>query len=169
MRMIELDRSTLSGQELTLDFDSYAVWEASFSAEDEAIQVTVSRQKAPRKHFEYNVPVFGSRDSRVFGILDNNELRGLAEISGASAGEAARLDTLCVFDGFRRRGLGTLLLSKVKEVLKREGCSSAVLSVSAYNSGAVDFFRKNGFTITGFDPGAGPARGGNIRMSCALR
>ena len=169
MRIIELDRNTLTGQELTLDFDSYAVWEAAFSEEDGVTRVEISRRKTLRQHFEYNAPVFACRDSRVFGLLDANDLRGLAEVSGAAAGSAARLDTLCVFEGYRRRGYGTLLLAKVKETLKREGCCSAVLGVPACNSGAVDFFRRSGFTVTGFDPGAGPARSGSVRMSCALR
>ncbi len=169
MRIIELERSACEGKLLLLTYDSYAVWTAQYDSSDETTRILISKQKQEKKHVERPFSLLQRSDSRVLGLLDDTGVRGLAEVSGGENLSSAMLETFCVFEGYRRRGYGTLLMNRVKEKLRLSGSGGITARVPFDDSGAVAFLEKQGFRITGFDPAPEKSYTSAILMNCLLR
>lgn len=56
------------------------------------------------------------------------------------------VDCFAVAEGFRREGVGRRLMDYVKEYALQNGCSRVRLGTAAFNSGALAFYEKMGFT-----------------------
>jgi len=59
-----------------------------------------------------------------------------------------------VEEGFRRRGIGTLLMKHAVKVAKERGARMLVLETQSCISPAMDFYLEFGFDLIGFDTGA---------------
>lgn len=153
VRIIELDRDTCKGQKLHFSYDSFGVWKAAPAEEDEnSFGFRYAYERCPRIHREYDMVLFRGdlAQPRVFGLMDDQELKAVMEVS-EEWNERLRISSILVFDGFRRRGYGGLLMTKAKEIARRQHCRALVLDVESCNSGAVAFFRGQGLTFTGCD------------------
>jgi ribosomal-protein-alanine N-acetyltransferase len=62
------------------------------------------------------------------------------------------INNLAVLEGFRRRGLGSLLLSRVIEEGVRLGARSAMLEVRESNQAARRLYERFGFVVAGVRP-----------------
>ena len=60
--------------------------------------------------------------------------------------------SIAVKKEFRRRGIGSMLLKLFIEELRKKNVRTVYLEVSTENKGAIKFYRKHGFRITGFIP-----------------
>ena len=88
----------------------------------------------------------------AFGAWENGELIGFAEGSPESWNRRYRLSNLCVFDPARRGcGAGTLLLGAIQRQAEALGARMLVLETQTCNEAAIAFYRKNGFSVIGFD------------------
>ena len=56
------------------------------------------------------------------------------------------ISDLIVDESHRGKGIGTMLMEKVKEVAKENGVDRVQLNVNALNSGAIKLYEKQGFT-----------------------
>ena len=56
---------------------------------------------------------------------------------------------LAVSRAWRRRGLGTLLLSEALEYARRGGCRRCYVEVRASNQSGIEFYRRHGFIQVG--------------------
>lgn len=52
---------------------------------------------------------------------------------------------LIVTNKERASGIGNMLMNKIKEYFKSEGCEYISLDVFSYNKNAIDFYQRNGF------------------------
>lgn len=64
-------------------------------------------------------------------------------------GPSCYIDSLAVGPGFRRRGIGTLLLLETLKECGSRGAVRAWLEVSARNAPAISLYRKAGFVVVG--------------------
>ena len=64
------------------------------------------------------------------------------------APDVARVVTLDVHPDFRRHGLGRRLLRELLAGLAAAGSARALLEVDVRNSGAIEFYRREGFRET---------------------
>ncbi len=78
----------------------------------------------------------------------DGELRGFA-LGYPDASDLARVVTLDVHPDFRRQGLGRRLLRELLSRLAAGGSARAVLEVDVRNSGAIEFYRREGFRKVG--------------------
>ena len=63
-----------------------------------------------------------------------------------------RISNLCIFDeAARGRGLGSALMARITETSHSSGARMLVLETQSCNEAAIAFYRKNGFSIIGFD------------------
>jgi GNAT superfamily N-acetyltransferase len=62
---------------------------------------------------------------------------------------AMKLDKLYVHPAHQRKGYGGLLIGRVCERARKEGCAQIVLAVNRNNASAIAAYLKHGFTITG--------------------
>jgi len=63
------------------------------------------------------------------------------------------LYSIAVRAKYRRRGIGTSLLTETIEECKRRGCSRMILEVADDNTEAIGFYLKHGFRTKGIIPG----------------
>ena len=75
------------------------------------------------------------------------ELMGFA-LGYPDAPDVARVVTLDVHPDFRRHGLGRRLLRELLAGLAAAGSARALLEVDVRNSGAIEFYRREGFRET---------------------
>ncbi len=61
----------------------------------------------------------------------------------------AYIANIAVDEGFRGRGIGSMLLEKAVDVAKEEGATYLVLEVRASNHAAQALYRKHGFEVVG--------------------
>ena len=109
-----------------------------------------------RLSFEPGI-AYSRREIRRF--LDLPGAEGvLAETGGELAGfslghpdapDVARVVTLDVHPAFRRQGLGRRLLHELLTRLAAAGATRGLLEVDVRNSGAIEFYRREGFRKTG--------------------
>jgi ribosomal protein S18 acetylase RimI-like enzyme len=52
---------------------------------------------------------------------------------------------LIVSKNVRSKGIGNLLIKKIEEYFKSEGCEYVLVDVFAYNESAINFYDKNGY------------------------
>lgn len=153
MRIIQLDPAHLPEKRMTVTEDSFAVWQALPSTtEDGAFSVTLRREPSAKTARFSNYTLFDPArgETGVWGLLEPNELRGVLEVQTRPDG-TMQVCMLCVFEGFRRRGYGTLLAAKAKEIARRSGCERLCFSVRSVSSGGVAFLLSQGMTFSGCD------------------
>lgn len=78
----------------------------------------------------------------------DGELRGFA-LGYPDASNVARVVTLDVHPDFRRHGLGRRLLRELLSRLADAGSARTLLEVDVRNSGAIEFYRREGFREVG--------------------
>lgn len=99
-----------------------------------------------------------SRHQLQYLINTKTAIAYVAEADGAVAGfvigltnrnrfgRYGRVYTLDVDDGYRRRGIGMILMDALLDGLRREGCTSCFLEVKTDNAKAIALYEKMGFT-----------------------
>ena len=88
----------------------------------------------------------------AFGAFENGELIGFAECAPESWNNRFRISNICVFGGEnRRRGVGTALIHSAESAAREAGARMLVLETQTCNENAIAFYKKNGFSIIGFD------------------
>ena len=88
----------------------------------------------------------------AFGAFEQERLLGFAEGSIESWNNRFRISNLCIFDeAARGLGLGSALMARITETAHSSGARMLVLETQSCNEAAIAFYRKNGFSIIGFD------------------
>ena len=64
--------------------------------------------------------------------------------------KALIIHTLCVDPDYMGMGVATEMLSFAKELAASIGCTSIRLATNSKNSGAINLYQKNGFSIVGY-------------------
>ena len=78
------------------------------------------------------------------------QTNGYYEITAAEGG--FRISNLCVFDkAARGQGIGSMLMARITEAARARGARMLVLETQSCNEAAIAFYRKNGFSVIGFD------------------
>lgn len=88
--------------------------------------------------------VFDANASRVLVERASGEMVGLLLCSRVRQ-DVAHVTQLCVARNYRRRGLGSLMLSECANVLQSRGFSALTLTVTEQNTAAVSLYRSRGF------------------------
>lgn len=88
------------------------------------------------------------KDSGVFVAELNGEVAGyiFCDIIKEGEGLTLYIDDLCVDPSVRRSGIGKMLLDKASSYAKERQCAFLMLNVWEFNSDAVEFYEKYGFT-----------------------
>ena len=88
----------------------------------------------------------------AFGAFERDALLGFAEGSMESWNNRFRISNLCVFDeAVRGQGIGSMLMARITEAARARGARMLVLETQSCNEAAIAFYRKNGFSVIGFD------------------
>ena len=88
----------------------------------------------------------------AFGAFDSDRLVGFAEGSIESWNNRFRISNICIFDSAARgKGTGRRLMEAIEREAAASGARMIVLETQSCNEAAIAFYRKNGFSVIGFD------------------
>ena len=153
MRILELTRKEFGGGRLTYQYDTFGYYAVSASLLGDGFSVTAVPKNAARRHMEFTTEIFSASltDPTLFILVDNaGERAGYLETCLEAEGKVLRIVNLMVEDGSRRRGYGSLLLSRAKTQARSLGCKGLCVRVPAGNYGGIRFLLGQGLTLTGY-------------------
>lgn len=93
-------------------------------------------------------------EPRVFAAELESRRVGWIELGFQKWNNRMRIWELLVEEGFRRKGIGTLLVNHAVKLSKKRRARMLVVETQSCNIPAVDFYLKNGFELIGFDTAA---------------
>lgn len=93
-------------------------------------------------------------EPRVFVAEMEGERVGWSELGYERWNNRMRVWEFSVAEGFRRKGIGTLLMRHAVNVAKERGARMLVLETQSCNVPAINFYLKFGFELIGFDVAA---------------
>lgn len=151
MEIRQLDQKTYAGRRFTARYQTGGYYE--ISAVKGGFQI---------KYTPFDAPVVRSFDDVMFGewleapvafgAFEQERLLGFVEGSIEGWNNRFRISNLCVFDdASRSRGIGSALMARITEAACACGARMLVLETQSCNEAAVAFYRKNGFSVIGFD------------------
>jgi len=91
-------------------------------------------------------------DPILLGAFVEDRLVGIVEGSMENWNKRFRISNLLVMEeGDRRCGIGSCLMEKMAEIARGKGARMVILETQSCNEKAIAFYRKQGFSIIGFD------------------
>ena len=151
MEIRRLEREIYAGRAFTARYRSNGYYD-----------IGVSEDGFPIRYLPFAAPeersfedVFFSawlEDPVAFGAFEGGELLGFAEGSPEGWNRRFRISNICVFDPSRRGGgIGQRLLDAIQSAPETAGARMLVPETQSRNEAAIAFYRKNGFSLIGFD------------------
>ena len=89
--------------------------------------------------------------SVILDCVQPDEYKAIKWETASDMRDAIVVHTLCVDPEFMGMGIASEILSFAKKLAKSLDCASSRLATNSKNSGAIQFYEKNGFTIIGYD------------------
>lgn len=90
--------------------------------------------------------------AEAFGVInDKEELLACVEICPEEWSNRLMVTELWVADHIQRQGVGTALMNLVKEEAIKQKRRAIILETQSCNVRAIDFYRKQGFELIGYD------------------
>ncbi len=154
MRFVELPKEQYAGYELKFEYDTSAYYDIAISGDGDGFSVAFALKSIPRQHKTFTASLYAPYldDPRAFALQTNEgALAAIMEVSKENRNNRLRVSNLLVFDGFRRRGYGTLLLCKAKALARSLSCRALILETQSCNTGAIRFYLSQGLTLMGFN------------------
>ena len=88
----------------------------------------------------------------TFGAFEGERLLGYVEGAPEGWNNRYRISNICIFEeNARGKGLGTLLMQAIHRAAEAAGARMIVLETQTCNENAIAFYKRNGFSIIGFD------------------
>ena len=88
----------------------------------------------------------------AFGAFEGERLLGYVEGAPEGWNNRYRISNICIFDrAARGKGVGTRLMQTIEAAARACGARMLVLETQTCNENAIAFYRKNGFSVIGFD------------------
>ena len=153
MHIAELPREIYEGYELVFSYDSKAYYDLRLRTSENVFALELVRTPCPPVHKEFVDRLFAPHwdDPRAFGLWDGQKLLGVIELTPENWNNRMRITNLCVQDGYRRRGYGTLLMTKAREIARAQHRRAMILETQSCNAAAISFYLNQGFSFMGFN------------------
>lgn len=90
-------------------------------------------------------------DAKAYALRDENQVYGYLETDNEIWNNRMRISQILILDDYRRKGYGSLLLNKAKDIAKENNFREIILETQTCNYNAINFYIKNGFTVNGID------------------
>lgn len=90
-------------------------------------------------------------DPRLYGAEINGKIAGYLELSHERWSNRMRISNIFVDESVRQQGIGSALMDAALSEARKAGARSLILETQSCNDPAIQFYRKHGFTLVGFD------------------
>ena len=153
MRIAELPREQYDGFELVFSYTSKAYYDLRLRTGANVFACEFVRTPCQPVHKEFVDKLFAPHwdDPHAYGLWDGNQLVGVIELTPETWNNRLRVTNLCVQEDRRRRGFGTLLMTKAKEIARAQKRRALILETQSCNAAAIAFYLSQGFTFMGFN------------------
>lgn len=158
--IIPLPKDKWKGTPILLKYTTNEYYDLETIENDECFEVKMIKKKFnnPVTHSpeEYDFPDSLYQDhwekAEAFGIVgENNELLACIEICPEEWSNRLMITELWVKDELQRKGIGTALMNLAKKQAKIQKRRAIILETQSCNVRAIDFYRKQGFQLIGYD------------------
>lgn len=158
--IIPLPKDKWKGTRILLKYTTNEYYDLETIENDDCFEVKMIKKKFnnPVTHSpeEYDFPDSLYQDhwekAEAFGIVgENNELLACIEICPEEWSNRLMITELWVKDELQRKGIGTALMNLAKEQAKIQKRRAIILETQSCNVRAIDFYRKQGFQLIGYD------------------
>lgn len=153
MRIAELNKEKFDGYELVFSYTSRAYYDLRIRTTENVFSAEFVRTPCPPVHKEFSDKLFAPHwdDPHAFGLWDDKQLLAVIEVTPENWNNRLRITNLIVQDGFRRRGYGSLLMTKAREIARSQGRRALILETQSCNTAAISFYLSQGFSFMGFN------------------
>lgn len=147
-----LDRESAKGMKLKFEYETSSYYDTVI---DEGSVFSVRLEERPlarpaRKAFESALYDDWLASPTAFAATGDTDL-GYIEVDREDWHNRMRITELLVLEPHRGRGIGKMLLEKVKELAMQEGYREIVLETQSCNMPAIGFYMGQGFKVVGID------------------
>lgn len=158
--IIPLPKVKWKGTPILLKYTTNEYYDLETIENDDCFEVKMIKKKFnnPVTHSpeEYDFPDSLYQDhwekAEAFGIVgENNELLACIEICPEEWSNRLMVTELWVKDELQRKGIGTALMNLAKKQAKIQKRRAIILETQSCNVRAIDFYRKQGFQLIGYD------------------
>lgn len=158
--IIPLPKEKWKGTPILLKYTTNEYYDLETIENDDCFEVKMIKKKFnnPVTHSpeEYDFPDSLYQDhwekAEAFGIVgENNELLACIEICPEEWSNRLMVTELWVKDELQRKGIGTALMNLAKDQAKIQKRRAIILETQSCNVRAIDFYRKQGFQLIGYD------------------
>lgn len=151
MEIKELNKQTYTGRKFTVRYQTNGYYD--IQASEGGFQIRYVSFAAPvEKTFDDAFFSEWLEAPVAFGAFEDGKLIGYVEGSLESWNNRFRLSNICVFDHIKRScGIGTRLMDTIQKAALSCGARMIVLETQSCNENAIAFYKKNGFSVIGFD------------------
>ena len=158
--IIPLPKEKWKGTPILLKYTTNEYYDLKTIENDDCFEVKMIKKKFnnPVTHSpeEYDFPDSLYQDhwekAEAFGIVgENNELLACIEICPEEWSNRLMVTELWVKDELQRKGIGTALMNLAKNQAKIQKRRAIILETQSCNVRAIDFYRKQGFQLIGYD------------------
>lgn len=151
MEIRRLEKTIYAGEKFTAHYQTNGYYdicatESGFQIQYIPFGTTVERS--------FDDVFFGEwlENPAAFGAFEDGRLVGFVEGALESWNNRFRISNICVFDHQNRSaGVGTMLMEAIQKTAASVGARMIVLETQSCNENAIAFYRKNRFSIIGFD------------------
>jgi ribosomal protein S18 acetylase RimI-like enzyme len=157
VRIVELSKDEAYLRRLTSKHSSVEYYDLSVQHEPGSWRIALTRKTFEKElEKEYRGRLFEDHveEPRVFAAVLGKREVGWIELGYSKWNNRMRVWEFLVEEGFRRRGIGTLLMKKAVRIAKDKGARMLVLETQTNLVPAIDFYEAFGFEFVGFDTAA---------------
>ena len=153
MHISELPREQFEGYEVVFSYESKAYYDFKMRSTQNVFAMELVRMPCAPVLKEFADTLFAPHwdDPHAFALFDGREMRAILEVTPENWNNRLRVTNLCVQDGFRRRGYGSLLMTKAKEIARVQHRRALILETQSCNSAAISFYLSQGLSLMGFN------------------
>ena len=147
----QLEKAAYAGRRFTARYQTNGYYDVC--ASESGFQLRYARFDAPVEK-SFDDAMFGEWLEKpvAFGAFEGGELLGFVEGSPETWNNRFRISNICVFDrATRQRGIGSMLMGAIQAAAESLSARMIVLETQSCNEAAIAFYRRNGFSIIGFD------------------
>ena len=151
MDIRSLDKKAYAGKKFTARYITSGYYD--ICASDNGFRMRYTPFEAPIER-TFDDVFFGEwlENSVAFGAFESEKLIGYVEGSLESWNNRFRISNICVFDDAKRSsGIGTALIKAILKTAESTGARMVVLETQSCNENAIEFYKKHGFSVIGFD------------------
>ncbi len=157
VRIVELFKEKLPFSKLKFRYFTKEHYEVTVLRKKDGWKIKLVLEALPKpieKRFEGGHFQDFVDEPRVFAAeLKGNQV-GWMELGFQEWNNRMRIWELLVKEGFRRKGIGALLVDYAVKLSKKRGVRMLVVETQSCNVPAINFYLKNGFELIGFDAAA---------------